>query len=118
MDFFINHNSTLPILTMELIQDGRNDFKRFHMQIQNANIFFSMIDTETGIKKISKQPASCQLKPKGNPDELDEYYVIYQFREKDTNKVGSYKAQFTIEFLDDSGTFITPVRDELFIHVR
>ena len=29
MEFNINKNSTLPVLKMELIQDGRNDFESF-----------------------------------------------------------------------------------------
>ena len=29
MEFFINQNSTLPPLKMELINDGRNDFHKF-----------------------------------------------------------------------------------------
>ncbi len=29
MEFFINKNATLPVLKLELIQDGRNDFNRF-----------------------------------------------------------------------------------------
>lgn len=117
MDFFINKNATLPLLVMELIHDGRNDYKAFHELIQNANITFSMTDVETGIRKISKVDASCLLKECVD-DCPEEYYVIYEWRAKDTNKVGTYKGEFTFEFLDGSGTLIAPVRDELFIHVR
>lgn len=117
MDFFINKNATLPLLVMELISDGRNDYKAFHELIQNANITFSMTDVETGIRKISKVDASCLLKECVD-DCPEEYYVIYQWRAKDTNRVGTYKGEFTFEFLDGSGTLIAPVRDELVIHIR
>ena len=36
MEFSINKNSTLPVLKLELIQDGRNDFQKFHDKVQNA----------------------------------------------------------------------------------
>jgi hypothetical protein len=42
MEFFINKNSTLPKLKMELINDGRNDFRNFYEKIQNATITFTM----------------------------------------------------------------------------
>lgn len=115
MEFFINKNSTLPLLVMELINDGRNDYKAFNELIQNANITFSMSDVDTGIRKISKRPASCELKPTGSPDE--EYYVIYKWLAKDTVKPGVYKGEFIFEFLDGSGTLIAPIREELFINV-
>ena len=117
MDFFINKNSTLNPLVMELIQDGRNDYKAFHELIQNATITFSMTDVETGIRKISKNAASCELKECVD-DCPEEYYVIYEWQVKDTNRVGTYKGEFTFVFLDGSGTLIAPVRDELMIHIR
>ncbi len=116
MEFFINKESTLPVLKMELIQDGRNDFRRFFELIQNANIYFTMTDIVTGIKRIGRKragtalvtPASCVG---------DEYYLIYQFSEKETSRVGRYVGQFTIDFLDGTGTLIVPIREELFINV-
>jgi len=116
MEFFINKNATLPILKLELIQDGRNDFHKFFEMIQNADIFFSMTNVVTGIKKIGKkrtgvalvEPVSCVG---------EEYYITYQFSEKDTNQAGRYVAQFIIEFLDGSGTLLVPIREELYINI-
>ena len=59
MEFFINKGATLPMLIMELIQDGRNDYKNFHEKIQNATVTFEMSDIDTGVKKIGCQPALC-----------------------------------------------------------
>ena len=116
MDFFINKDATLPMVILEVIQDGRNDYKQFHEKIQNATITFSMSDIENGVKKVGKRSATCLLKVTDDcPDE--QYYVAYQFRAKDTNKAGTYVGTFTITFLDGSGTLIVPIREELFIHV-
>ena len=117
MDFFINKNATLPILKLELIKDGRNDYKKFHEMIQNSNIFFSMSDVETGIKKIGRKPALCIVKEPDSDCTGEEYYLAYQFSEKETKKAGTFAGQFTIEFLDGSGTLIVPIREELFVHV-
>lgn len=55
MEFSINKSSTLPVLKMELIQDGRNDFYKFYDKVQNANITFTMTDIITGNIKIAKK---------------------------------------------------------------
>lgn len=117
MNFFINKNATLPILKLELIKDGRNDYKKFHELIQNSNIYFSMSEVETGIKKIGKKPALCIIKEPDSDCTGEEYYLAYQFSEKETKKAGTFAGQFTLEFLDGSGTLIVPIREELFIHV-
>lgn len=117
MEFFINKGATLPILKLELIKDGRNDYKKFHDMIQNADIYFSMSDVETGIKKIGKKPGLCIYKEPTNDCIDDEYYLAYQFSEKDTKVAGRYAAQFEINFLDGSGTLIVPIREELFVNV-
>ena len=117
MNFFINKGATLPILKMELIQDGRNEYKDFHEKVQNAVITFSMYDATTGVKKIAMRPATCMVKPLSCPDDDEEYYISYAWREQDTNKSGSYKGTFHIEFLDGTGTLIVPIREELDIHI-
>ena len=40
-EFNINKNSTLPYLEMELIQDGRNDYKKAYYALQNADVYFT-----------------------------------------------------------------------------
>jgi hypothetical protein len=117
MDFHINKKATLPILKMELIKDGRYTFKEFHDMLQNSDIYFTMADIETGIKKIGKKPALCILKDEYDGCKDEEYYLAYQFTEKETAKPGTYVANFIIEFLDGSGTLIVPIREELYVHV-
>lgn len=116
MDFSINQHASLPVLKLELIQDGRNDFNRFYDQIQNANITFSMTDTITGIKRIGKKTAGTSLVTP--PDCVtDRYYLVYQFTQDDTSKGGRYVGQFEIDFLDGSGILIVPIRESLFINI-
>ena len=55
MEFFINKNATLPVLKLELIQDGRNDYHSFFEKIQNADIFFTLTNIITGVKVIAKK---------------------------------------------------------------
>lgn len=117
MEFSINKNATLPVLKMELVNDGRNDFSQFHEKIQNADIFFTMTDVITGVKRIAKKPTGIEQVAPDDDCINDEFYVIYQFTEKDTSIASRYVGQFTIEFLDGSGTLIVPIVEELFINV-
>jgi hypothetical protein len=117
MEFFINKKSTLPILKLELIKDGRNDFQKFYDEIQNATITFTMTDVITGAKRISKNSASIELVTPTSDCVGEEYYIVYQFSEIETAIAGRYVGQFTIVFLDNSGTLIVPIKEELFINV-
>ena len=38
MEFFIRKNSLEPILKMQVVQDGRNDFNSFHDKLANSSI--------------------------------------------------------------------------------
>ena len=55
-EFFILKGSVNPVLEMELIDDGRYSFHKslFNEALQDSNVTFTMIDTETNIPKISK----------------------------------------------------------------
>lgn len=116
MEFFINKNSTLPKLKLELIQDGRNDFNRFHEEVQNADIYFTMSDVITGVKKIAKKKAGIeQVEPEDCVG--PEFYLVYQFSERETSVAGRFVGQFEIIFLDGSGTLIVPIRETLYVNV-
>jgi hypothetical protein len=117
MEFFINKGAELPVLKLELIQDGRNDFQKFFEKIQNANIYFSMSDVITGTKKIGKKRTGVALVEPLSDCVGEEYYITYKFSTKDTEKAGRYVGQFLIEFLDGTGNLIVPIREELFINV-
>lgn len=118
MDFFLNKDSTLPVLKMQLIERGsEHDNREFYDKLQNSNIYFTMSDIETGVKKIGKKPAGCEIK-KDDPCCNEEYLITYQFTKKETERPGTYVGKFIIEFLDGSGELIVPIQEELYIHVR
>jgi hypothetical protein len=119
MEFHINKNATLPMVILELIQDGRNDYKKFHEKIQNATITFSMYDADNGVKKIGCKDGILLCRTCDTTSDCieEQFYVAYQFNERDTSKSGRYIGQFTITFLDGSGTLISPIRNILYINV-
>jgi hypothetical protein len=117
MNFNINKNSTLPVLNMELIKDGRYTYREFNDKIQNSNIYFTMSDLDTGVKVIGKKSATLTLKSQYNGCEDEEYYLTYQFTKKQTSRPGTYIGSFTIEFLDGSGTLVVPIQEELVINI-
>ena len=116
MNFFINKNATLPILKLQLIQNGTHDFRGFYEKLQNSNIFFTMTDKLTGIQKTCRAVVGCQIFTE-TCDEKEEYYITYQFSRRETSKPGEYIGQFHIEFLDGSGTLIVPIRETLKIFI-
>lgn len=118
MNFYIKQNSELPLLKVELIQDGRNDYHKFFELIQNADITFTMINEKDGTKKISCRP--CQIVKKlSDCGEIipEEYYIVYKWRTVDTNKKGRFIGEFNIDFLDGTGTLKAPIREELYINI-
>jgi hypothetical protein len=120
MDFNINKDATLPIMRLELIQDGRYEWNSFFDKLQNSTIYFTMSELTTGVKKIGKKVTTALLKD-GCPNCADclgeEYYLSYAFTARDTNTAGVYIGKFIIEFNDGSGTLIVPLREELRINV-
>lgn len=118
-EFFINKNSTLPVLQMELINSGRFDFNKFHEHVQNAEIYFTMTDIDTGLIKVAHQEGA--IFPKDGC--YDEYYIGYVWKERDTNREGKYLGEFEIIFPDllegqIAGNLIVPIKEELIINVK
>jgi hypothetical protein len=115
MEFFIHKGSTLPILKMQIVKDGRTNYSGITHFIETSNITFSMIDTVSGIPKIVSNGAGFVSKTFIDPIFTPEYYIYYKFSEKDTNKVGRYEGQFLLK--NDMGDLIVPIREQLFINV-
>ena len=108
MNFYIKKNSTLPVIKLEVIKNGRNDYNNFMDMIEVSSIFFSMVDVETGIPKISSKPAGFVEKTSMDPNAEPEYYIYYQFTSKDTNRVGRYEGEFMLR--NSYGVLILPIR--------
>ena len=115
MDWFIKKNATLPLLKLAIIKNGRSDYNNFMNAIELSSIFFSMIDVETGLKKINSKPAGFVEKTFIDPNAEPEYYIYYQFTSTDTNRVGRYEGQFLIK--NDYGNLIVPIREDLYVNV-
>lgn len=126
-EFFINKNSVNPVLRMELISDGRYDYKKsliFNNSIQDADVTFSMKNISNDILKISKSKAEIISVPCG----CEEKYILqYSWKKRDVNETGSYKGWFEINFHGDitengitypTGNLIIPIEDELMIYVK
>ena len=123
MDFFIKKNATLPLLKMQVVQDGRSDYQGFMESLADATISFTMINEATGIPKIVSRPAYIVELIGLDPNALPEYYVYYRFTKRDTNTVGRYVGQFLIKYNQallggPQGDLIVPLRDELFINIQ
>ena len=123
-ELYINKNSVLPHLRMELINDGRHDFNKFYEAIQNASITFSMTNVDNGIMKIANAKAS--IVPRENNSCVDEFVIVYEWKERDTKQPGIYRGQFKINFNPDLvsgeqtypvGELIMPIQDELMIYI-
>lgn len=115
MEWFIKRNSTLPVLKMQVVKDGRSDYMRFMESLEVSTIFFTMIDVNTGIPKIVSAP--CDIVSITLPEGADtEYYIYFKFTKRDTDTPGRYQGQFLIKNID--GDLIVPIREELYINVQ
>ena len=124
--FTINKGATLPKLRMELIQDGRHDFRKFYLAIQNTNsITFTMKNLETGIVKIAKAPVEVVYDIHSNCEE--KYILQYSWNKRDTNERGTFIGHFHINFNDNivvdgmtfpKGELIVPIQDEMIININ
>ena len=117
MEFFIRKDSIEPILKMQLVQDGRNDFRDFHKKLANSSIYFSMKDTVTGIPKVVNQSAGIVSKTPTSLNSDVEYYIYYKWKKRDVRKPGRFEGQFIIYFHDDNTELIAPIREDLFINI-
>ena len=117
MEFFIRKDSIEPILKMQLVQDGRNDFRNFHEKLANSSIYFSMKDTTTGIPKVVNQTAGIVSKTPTSLNSDIEYYIYYPWQKRDVRKSGRFEGQFIIYFHDDNTELIAPIRENLYINI-
>lgn len=124
-EFYINTGATLPVLRMELINDGRYDFNKFYDAIQDAVITFSMKDAETGILKISNAGTRLMKVETGGCEE--KYVIEYDWKPRDTKNSGIYKGWFDINFNGDlvedgvnfpKGKLIVPIQEDLMIYIK
>ena len=117
MEFFIRKDSLEPILKMELVRDGRNEFDTLHDKLENATIRFSMKSIDDGTYRVLNQPAGLVQKILLSPNAPTEYYIYYRWRKKDVKKVGRYQAMFSVFLHDECSELKVPIREDLFINI-
>lgn len=123
-NFFISKNATLPYLRMEPIYDGINDFSKLNIALQASTVYFTMKNIENGIITVANEKAEVLTI---NDDECGEKCILeYQWKERDTRKIGVYEGIFTILFDEDitmkdtifpKGKLIVPISHKLFVHI-
>lgn len=122
MEFIIKKGSVNPVLRMELIKDGRYDFKKSMIDnaIQDSVVKFYMKDVETGLLKVAKADADIVLAQEEGCEE--KYILQYKWKERDTKKEGTYEGWFEIDFNGNlkeegvdypSGKMIVPIQEKL-----
>lgn len=122
MEFIIKKGSVNPVLRMELIKDGRYDFKKSMIDnaIQDSVVKFYMKDVETDLLKIAKADADIVLAQEEGCEE--KYILQYKWKERDTKKEGIYEGWFEINFNGNlkeegvdypSGKMIVPIQEKL-----
>jgi len=125
MYFFLKKGSVLPTLQMNLIDDGRHDYKKFHEAIQGAEITFSMENTANGMLKVSK--GECYIKLREGVGCSEQYVICYDWKSHDTKEAGTFVGKFDIVFSDKlksdvasypSGKLVMPIREPLYIIIE
>jgi hypothetical protein len=116
MNFAIRKDSMLPVLTVEVSQDGFHSSRTINERLQNATISFFMEEIGSCIPMI--QCGECCLFTTQPCNECPEkVYIQYKWTANDTKKAGKYRGWFEITFLDDNSIFIAPVKDSLLITI-
>ena len=122
MEFIIKKGGVNPVLRMELIKDGRYDFKKSMIDnaIQDSVVKFYMKDVETNLLKVAKADADIVLAQEEGCEE--KYILQYKWKERDTKKEGIYEGWFEINFNGNlkeegvdypSGKMIVPIQEKL-----
>jgi hypothetical protein len=115
MEFYIGQNTTLPILKMQVVKDGKHDIDTILQIIEESVLYFSMVDTQNGSYKILNSSAGFVEKVFLEPNSDVEYYIYYKFSKNDTSKSGRFEGEFLLK--SENGTLLLPIRDKLFINV-
>jgi len=115
MEFFIRKNSTLPIIKVQIVKDGRLGFREFDNLTKDSTITFSMWNEETNVYYIMNKPASVMVKPSTVGSNEVEYFVYYQLSSHETRDIGGYIGEFKVT--NSQGEIILPRRKKLFINI-
>ena len=123
--FYIKKGSVLPTLKLEIIEDGRHTYNKFHEAVQNSSITFTMVNIDTKVTKVAK--AKAYIKLRENDDCTEQYVICYDWKAHDTKEAGTYEGTFDIDFSGNlkndeytypSGLLKMPIREELIVVIK
>ena len=115
MNFYIKKNSTLPVLTIEVVVDSRNSFGNTNEPFSASTVTFNMKDINTDFYYIIGHPVTIKEKYTTEDSPLKSYYLEVQFTERQTSKTGSFLSEFVIE--TEYYTEILPIENEIKVHI-
>jgi hypothetical protein len=113
MEWFIKKNATLPVIKVKFSQNGRSDYMKTMSVLSESEVYFSMLDVETNIPKISSVLATVESGL--TEDGQIEYFTYYQFKKNQTKKVGRFSAEFMIKNVD--GTLFLPTTEKIYVNI-
>lgn len=121
MEFFIRQGATRPLLKLEIIDNGIDDYSSFNDDLENAEITFDMIEVESGMEYILGSECNLTYRTKKYDQTTEEYYIFYTFTEEDTFKKGRFEGKINIKLRDTNlnsiGNLILPLKEKLFINI-
>lgn len=113
MEHFIKQNSQEPVLAVTLYNDEKFFKEPFGDRIENSIITFNMVDHLGSYRILNGE---CKLIHEGG-----DYTIIYVWEKSDTKKIGEFKGEFKVEFLNDqyvvNSEVILPIKEDLIINV-
>jgi len=126
-EFYIIRGSINPVLRVEIINDGRYDFKKalFNNVIQDSVVKFSMRNTESGLLKIAN--ADAEIVEASDSGCEEKYIIQYRWKERDVKDPGIYIGWFEIKFNGDiyeegveypTGNLKIPIEEEIIIYIK
>lgn len=114
MEFYIKQNSTLPILKMEIIKDGRSDFNLNSFLSASTTFLISLYDKSNDTFLFASK--ECFVTSEYSDFEYKNlYYLNYQFTNKDTQKTGKYEVQISIT--SEQGVILLPLQEKYYVNV-
>jgi len=114
MEFYIKQNSTLPILKMEIIKDGRSDFN-LNSFLSGSSIFLISLYDKSNDRFLFASKECYVTSEYSEFESKNLYYLNYQFTNKDTLRTGRYEAQVSIT--SEQGVIILPLQDKYYVNV-
>jgi hypothetical protein len=102
-NFFIKKDSTFPRLEIPLT-DLSSKYDITDDMWENCAVTFSMYDIDNRVYRVANKEGELIVRERINPIiEPYNYFIGYTFTTKDTKYVGTFHAEFKIDFFDEYG---------------